>query len=120
MVAMLSVVFTSCGSDDEENDTISLVGKTFSAYAYKGGGYTFMGVYISEYDVYWVYRFTTSSTVERTAREKESTGKIIGDIENYTYVLEYPTIKITDKEGHTSTGTFVDTNTFRIGKLEYN
>jgi hypothetical protein len=105
--AIISFLFTGC-SKDEDDEVFSVVGKTYAAYAYLGGG----GSAGAFYDVYWVYKFISDNEVERTERKVSPTGEI-RTIENCTYVLNYPDLTIT-RGSSINTATFVDQNTFRI------
>lgn len=115
MAAMLSFGFVSCSSDSDDGSTFTVKGKTYAAYAYRGGG-MFDNDY---YDVYWVYKFTSDTQYEKTTRQSSATGGIIGEIETGTYVLNYPTITISAEagllEGSVIKGTFIDNSTFRVG-----
>lgn len=114
IATLLSIGFASCSSDDDE-DSFSVKGSTYAAYAYRGGG-----MFDSDYyDVYWVYKFTSDTQYEKTTRQSSISGGIIGDIETGTYVLNYPNITIKAEtgilKGSVTSGTFVDKNTFRVG-----
>ncbi len=105
---LLGVV--SCKKEEEKEKPFSLVGKSYSAYAYRGGGF-FNDDY---YDVYRVYRFVSETEVEKTARKSNPKGGIIGDIDNYTYTLDYPTITIKYDNGVKREGKFIDKKNFRF------
>ena len=116
LMAMLSLCATSC-SKDEEDSTVSLVGKKFVS---KGETYTFIiwGTPYT-YTPYDMYRFTSDHSYEYTSRENSVNGKILST-EYGTYVLDYP--KITFKESsseNSRSGTFVDHSTIRIGLYDY-
>lgn len=119
-------IFGSCSSDDDDNNnSFNLEGKTYAAYAYDAGGINIGGIYIQPYKVYWVYRFLPDNKVERTARNNEVNGKIIGEIDNGTYILDYPNmkIKLDDSDNYTEC-VFINENAFRTGSgsnvKEYN
>lgn len=114
------ILFVGCSkNDDPILEDASLKGTYYSAFAYTGGGYSFMGVWIDSYDVYWSYRFIDDNKAERTANKKEPYGKLIGQPEPYTYRYKYPDITLIDKDGKETNGTFIDKNVFRIGDKNY-
>ena len=101
-----TTLISSCSKDDDKEPEFSLLGKIYAAHAYTSS--------VSENEVYWVMRFTSNTALERTAREVNPTGGIIGDIENWTYTLSYPTLIIYDEDGEEyNNATFIDENTFR-------
>ena len=118
VVLAMILGFGGCDKNEkgDEPEIFQLEGKTYAAYAYQGGGYDFMGIYVPAYDVYWVYRFTSTTEIERTARKNDYQGGIIGEIDYYTYILDYPSITIYEENGDTyQTGTFINKNVFRTG-----
>lgn len=121
-VVILTSLLSSCSKDDNNEDSISLVGKSYAAYAYHDGGFYLGGVYIDPYDVYWVYRFVSDTEVEYSSRENSPNGKIIGTLKTCTYNLNYPDMTIYE-DGHSTNATFINENTFRTGSdsniLEY-
>ena len=111
LFTVVSLMFAGCSKSDDIIDEFSLSGKTYAAYAYQGGG--FFGS--DNYDVYWVYKFISENKVESTSRQVSPKGGIIGEIDIYTYSLNYPTLKIYREDGTITTATFIDENTFRTG-----
>lgn len=120
LLLVLPFIFGSCSSDSDEDNSFNLEGKTYAAYAYDAGGVNIGGIYIQPYKVYWVYRFLPDNKIERTARNNEVNGKIIGDIENGTYTLDYPNMKIKlDNNSNYTECVFINENTFRTGSGSY-
>jgi hypothetical protein len=117
LVTVASVFFIGC-QKEEETKKDSLVGGYYSGFAYTGGGFYFMGVWIDSYDVFWSYRFIDEKNAERTANEKNPYGKIIST-EQYTYTYNYPNITLIDSKGDKRDGTFIEKNVFRIGSINY-
>lgn len=124
LILVTSMFFISCSKESlEENievpKTFSLSGKNYGAFAYTS---KLFGV---QYDVYWVYRFISETEFERTSRENNLKGSLIGEPEYGTYKLYTngdKAIKVVLKEkGSTEskTGTFVTNESFRIGSSEY-
>lgn len=113
-VALSFSLFSSCTKADEP---FKLTGKVFAAEAYHSSSLDVSGLHFDGYDAYYVYRFTSETTAERSTRKNSPTGSIIGDIEQCTVSLNYPniTIKYTEySTDHTENGTFLDEKTFRV------
>ena len=109
IVICLSVttIFSGCNKENEEPEKFTLVGKTYAAQAYRS--------VVSGDWVYWVYRFTSSNSTERTARESNPQGSMIGTPEIYTYELDYPNLTIWNANGtQLLPFTFIDENTIRF------
>lgn len=101
------MLFSACSKSDQPENAFSPNGKTYAAYAYKS--------IVSNEPVYRVYRFTSKSQVEHTARESSPTGGIIGEPEIYTYTLNYPTMTMKNNSGAALLPfTFINENTFRM------
>lgn len=101
------MLFSACSKSVQPENVFSPNGKTYAAYAYKS--------VISNEPVYWVYRFTSQSQAEHTAREGSPKGGIIGNPEIYTYSLNYPTMTMKNNSGVTLFPfTFINENTFRM------
>ena len=111
VVTLTSVSFASCSSDDDDETTFSVVGKTYN-HRWKG---------ILHSDTYYTYsiRFINNSEYE-FAYKKE--GEIISS-RTSTYSLNYPSIQFksfgTKSTAEDATGNFIDENTFRVGSEEY-
>ena len=102
---------TSCGKDDDDETSFSVVGKTYN-HRWQG---------IIDTNSYYTYsiRFISNSEYEFAYKTE---GRIISK-RNSTYSLNYPNIqfkafgnKSTDAD---ATGIFIDENTFRVGNNEY-
>lgn len=127
---IVSLMLSSCSKDDDDNgdEGFSLKGKMYAAVAYHSNAYYFGNIYNAPYDAYWVFRFTSETEFERTARKNTPTGEIIGDIETGTYTLSYPNMTLTFKDKTTGASvieaTFVSESAFRTGSgsdiKEYN
>lgn len=104
-------IMTSCGKDDDNEASFSVVGKTYN-HRWKS---------ILNTNTYYTYsvRFISNSEYE-FAYKKE--GEIIS-IRNSTYSLNYPKIQFkafgTTATAADTTGVFIDENTFRVGSEEY-
>lgn len=119
LLALLPLVFL-CGCSKED----TLEGKTFAAFAYHANDKTIAGIQLDGYDAYYVFRFSTASTGERSTRKGSPQGGFIGEIQPCTYEYSYPNIKITYSNEYsgrqvTEEGKFIDRKTFRINDKEY-
>jgi len=66
-----------------------------------------------------MYRFTSAYSYEYSVRENSAYG-MIRSTEFGSYTLNYPNITLKrTSTGETTTGSFVDKNTLRIGLYEY-
>lgn len=113
-VMLFALLFTSCGSDDEENPDNPLVGSTFAAYAYHSDETPSVG--IEAYDVYFVLKFINEHECEYTARKNSPKGEIIGKADSYLYMLHYPSITFTTSESEHLTGEFTSKDIFKVNK----
>jgi hypothetical protein len=130
IAVIVSLMLSSCKKDDgdDQDDVFSPKGKVYAAFAYHSNAYYFGNIYNAPYDAYWVFRFTSETEFERTARKNTPTGEIIGDIETGTYTLSYPNMTLTFKDKTTGASvieaTFVSESAFRTGSgsniKEYN
>jgi hypothetical protein len=112
-------IFTGCQKEEKEKEKDTLVGGYFSGFAYTGGGFYFLGVWIAPYDVYWSYRFIDERNAERTANEREPYGTLIGSPDPYTYTYKYPDLILIDEDGKERKGVFIEKNVFRMGDVNY-
>ena len=114
MPVMLFTLFTSCGSDDEEDSDNPLVGSTFVAYAYHSDATPSVG--IEAYDVYFVLKFINEHECEYTARKNSPKGDVIGKTDNYLYMLHYPKITFNTSEYDRLDGEFTSNDVFKVYK----
>lgn len=106
-ISVILFFLTSCSKNEQPKIEFSPVGKTYSAYAYKS--------IVDNDNVYWVYRFTSKTQVEHTAREVSPTGGIIGSVDTYTYSLNYPNLIMFNSNGQQLLPfTFISESTFRM------
>jgi hypothetical protein len=116
----LSIVFLFCGCSKEK----TLIGETYAAYGYHVDDFDAGIIHMDGYDAYFVFRFIDESTAERSTRQYSPQGKVIGEMESCTYVLNYPTIEISYYSDAVNKivvekGEFLNDKTFRIGKYDY-
>jgi len=116
MFAFFSACVISCSKDDSD-EKITLTGKSFVAQG-STLTYTLWGTTYN-YTPFYMYRFTSASSYEYSVRENGPYGRI-SSTEFGSYTLNYPNITLKKAStGETTTGSFVDKNTLRIGLYEY-
>lgn len=114
LVALLSfTVFLSCAK--ETPFTVS--GKTYAAFGYHADSFTYGIFHWDGYDAYYVLRFTSEKSAEKSTREANPQGRIIGDLEDCSVTINYPSIIVSYTENgrlYTEKGTFITQSIFRL------
>lgn len=113
-VMLFALLFTSCGSDDEEDPDNPLVGSTFVAYAYHSDATPSVG--IEAYDVYFVLKFINEHECEYSARKNSPKGDVIGKTDRYLYILRHPIITFNTSEYNRLDGEFTSKDVFKVYK----
>lgn len=101
---------TGCSDDSDENRMDDLAGTVYSAYTSHD---TMLDV-----DMYDTFVFFENGKVEKTTRMGGPRGKMINLVQEGTYDLNYPSIRIAIGSA-TLNGKFIDKNAFRINFNEY-
>lgn len=116
-VVLLFFLFSSC-SQVEPEKPFTVSGKTFAAFGYHADSFTYGMIHYDGYDAYYVLRFTSEATAEKSTREANPNGRIIGDIEDCKVTISYPSITVSyvkkNGEQHIESGTFLDETKFRL------
>ena len=123
---LIAISAFSMSCTREEKDVFSLNGKTYAATVYHDS----YGTVVDGYTAYYVFRFTSSNTMECSDRRNGIHGELLGNskIVNGTYTLNYPNIHLEyddpmfptiSSSHHSEDGVFIDESCFRIGNKEY-
>ena len=107
------ISFSSC----KKEESFSVSGKTFAAFGYHADSFTYGIIHRDGYDAYYVLRFTSETTAERSTREGSASGRIIGDMEDCKVAIDYPLITISYMSlgtQYTESGAFLDQTKFRL------
>lgn len=113
LVSLLMISFSSC----KKEDSFSVSGKTFTAFGYHADSFTYGIIHYDGYDAYYVLRFISETTAERSTREGNASGRIIGDMEDCKVTINYPLITISYMSRgtqYTESGAFLDKTKFRL------
>ncbi len=113
-VMLFALLFSSCGSDDEENPDNPLVGSTYAVYAYHNEAEPSVG--IEAYDAYFVLKFTSEHECEYTVRKNSPKGEIVHSAETFLYILHYPNVTFRTPENSSRVGKFTSKDVFTVSK----